>query len=138
MIYRLKEQRDKERFIKRVNELVETDKTIDLSEKRAKRSIDQNSYLHVIIGLLGIETGHTLEEAKQLIKFKCPFMNYKKKDAYFLRSTTELNTKEMTELIDWLRNWSSKELGLYLPTPDQYRQERYYYEQQIEQNKTYL
>ena len=33
------------------------------------------------------------------------------------RSTKDLNTKEMTIAIERFRNWTSKELGVYLPEP---------------------
>lgn len=34
-------------------------------------------------------------------------------------STTDLNTQEMTEYIETIRQWAASELGLYVPSPDE-------------------
>ena len=39
---------------------------------------------------------------------------------YILRSSAELDTKEMTTAIDRFRDWASKEVGIYLPTPEEH------------------
>ena len=39
---------------------------------------------------------------------------------YILRSSAELDTKEMTTAIDRFRDWASKEVGIYLPSPDEH------------------
>ena len=87
-------------------------KTVDIIIKNEKRSINQNSYLHLLFGLFGLEFGLTLDESKQLIKYK--FLSYKKKGKDFVKQTSKLDTKEMTIFIEKFRKFSS-ENSCYLP-----------------------
>jgi hypothetical protein len=43
----------------------------------------------------------------------------------------------MTTFIEWFRNYSSQE-GLYLPTPEEYRTNQLYIDEQIRHCKEYL
>ena len=49
---------------------------VELKKIHPKRSINQNSYLHVCISIFAIETGYTLDEMKEVLKRKCSFMRY--------------------------------------------------------------
>lgn len=102
-------------------------KTFELKAKHPKRSISQNSYLHLILSGFALETGYTNEEVKQEIfkKIVNPNTFY---DGEFegrisglkierWRSTASLDTKEMTLCIDRFRDYASKEAGIYLPEP---------------------
>ncbi len=115
-------QRAKERF----KWLIQKGKTFELTEKRQKRSIQQNSYLHLILGWYAWEYGETMEYIKQEVFkkqinteiFKTEYIN--KKTGEFRedwKSTADLNTKEMTIAIDRFRDYASKEAGIYLPEP---------------------
>jgi len=111
---------------------------IELSKVQEKRTQQQNKYVHVLFCLFGIHTGYSKDEAKTIVKRSCSFMKYEKKGVLFLRSTADLNTKEMTDFIDWFRNWSSNAHGCYLPSPEEYDQNAFEIDRQIEYNKIYL
>ena len=65
MLYDLKNPLDRERFKRRCNALFLKQGIVELSE-RVKRSSQSNRYLHLIIGYLAMETGNTLEYAKEV------------------------------------------------------------------------
>ncbi len=69
MLYNLDNHIHRARAQKRFNELMEERIKIDLT-KKVKRSLNQNSYLHLIIGYYALETGYTAREAKIIYK-KC-------------------------------------------------------------------
>ncbi|GAF92833.1 unnamed protein product, partial [marine sediment metagenome] len=108
-----------EKFDFYVDKLRKKECTIELKEIRKPRTIQQNKYLHVIISLFAIETGYTLEEMKTILKRKCDFMRYKKNDQTFLKPSSQLDTKELTDWIDWIRNLAGQ-AEFYLPSPDNY------------------
>ena len=93
MIYDLSNNEDKNRASFKFYQLVEGGKVIVLNEKRKKRSISQNRYLHVAITIFAIEVGYTIEEAKTVLKRECSFMVYEKEGMLFLKRTRDLNTK---------------------------------------------
>lgn len=53
---------DKERAKTRLKVLIDKGAKIELTEIKGKRTIRQNSYLHVCISLFAIEFGYTLDE----------------------------------------------------------------------------
>ena len=137
MIYDLAKYDDLQKATLNFTKLKESQAVIELKAKSKKRTIKQNSYLHVIITLYAIEYGYTIEEAKTLIKRECWFMRYTKNSNVFLKRTRDLNTVELTEFIDWLRNWSAKQ-GCYLPTPEEYLKNQIEIDKTIAFNQNYL
>jgi len=125
MIYILENELQKKQFIEKVKFYISKGKRVELKVKNDKRTISQNSYLHLILTWFGIETGYTLEEVKQEI-FKKHVNSNLFYDGEFdgvvkierWRSTANLDTAEMTLAIDRFRNFSSQELGIYLPEPN--------------------
>lgn len=80
------------------------------------RSINQNNFLHLLLGAFGAQFGYTLEESKEIYKeLNSDVYAYKKKNRTFYRSSASLTTEEMTKSIDTLRDWSAK-AGFPLPT----------------------
>lgn len=122
MRFNLSKKGEVERIKARLNFLYKKGATIELVEKRQVRTQSQNAYLHLLLSWFGLETGYTLEEVKQDI-FKrdvCKdFFEYRKGERVFYKSTSDLDTKEMTEAIDKFRNWSSATAGIYLPDPNE-------------------
>ena len=95
-------------------------KKLDLTEKRTVR---QNSYLHLILGWFAIESSTKLDYVK-LHYFKKlvnpAIFTVAKKDKFLghvetVRSSADLTTAEMATAITRFRNWSSEEGGIYLP-----------------------
>ena len=99
--------------------------TAELTEKKPKRTLSQNSYLHLLLGYFASQTGNTLEWVKQqYYKKLCnPDLFIGEKEDRFLgrikyvRSSADLRTDEMNLSIERFRNWSASEAGIYLPEP---------------------
>jgi len=105
----------------RLEYLIRKGAFFELTEKRQRRSIDQNSYLHVILTAWGAHLGYTLAEMKQLTKERLApdLLAYEKNGKTFYRSTADLDTLEATRLIDKIRE-TAKASGFYIPTPDEH------------------
>jgi hypothetical protein len=110
---------------------------IELKVVRESRTLKQNAYLHVCITLFAIEFGYTIEEAKTDLKRYCSFMRYEKNGNQYLKETRGLNTKELTEFIEWIRTYSAQE-GCYIPTSEEYINQRFEIDKQISNHKEYL
>lgn len=126
MIYDLKNPYDIGKFKDRVVELVNQRAVVDLTKKNPNRSLSQNAYLHVILGFFASELGYTLEEVKQgIFKQICNKEIFVRnievcgKPIEYLRSSKDLDSQEMTTAIERFRNWSSLEVGIYLPSADE-------------------
>lgn len=125
MIYDAKNPLHQKQAIEKLNYFISKEKRFELKAKHDKRSISQNSYLHLILSLFGVETGYTLEEVKQEIFKKhvnsSLFYDGEMKGIVNVsrwRSTADLDTAEMTLAIDRFRDFASQELGIYLPEPN--------------------
>lgn len=128
MLYNLNNMLQKEQFKARTAMLLDKSNSIvELTEKKARRSNQQNAYLHVILGYFAMETGNTLEWVKQQYFKKlvnAEIFIREQDDKYLgkikiLRSSADLDSAEMTTAIDRFRNWASAEAGIYLPSPNE-------------------
>ena len=138
MIYDTSNDFDKQRAKESFKFLCDNNKTIEMNDKRKARTYKQNRYLHLIIGLFSLELGYTLSEGKLIYKKLSPTIYiYEKIGQRFLRSSAELKTDEMTISIEKFRNYSSSELGVYLPSPDEVNFLNQI-ESQIKNNQHYL
>lgn len=129
----------------RLEKLIREGKIFDLTEKKPKRTLSQNSYLHLILAYFACQTGDTLEWVKREYykKLVNPATFIRERDdpylgrVKYLRSSADLETDEMTLTIDRFRNWSASEAGVYLPAPDDLRLMELA-EIEIERNKEYV
>ncbi len=138
--YNLDNKLDQKRFKKRCNLLYEKGKPVELKEHRPKRTNPQNRYLHAILSLYAIETGYTLEETKQDIfkrEINKDIFLKEKNGREVSRSTADLDTKEITLAIEKFRDHSSKDVGIYLPDPDE-TEYLNAIEEEINRNKRFL
>lgn len=128
MLYDLKNPLQKEQIKTRFAMLLEkSDSIVELTEKKPRRSDQQNKYLHVILGYFAVETGNTLEWVKQQYFKKlvnAELFIREQEDKYLgkikiLRSSADLDSAEMTTAIDRFRNWASAEAGVYLPSANE-------------------
>jgi hypothetical protein len=118
---------DKANFLLRAKKLAESGKIVELTEKKPKRSLPQNKYLHVILAYFGTQTGNTLEWVKQQYYKKLvnpDLFIREKEDKYLgrikvLRSSADLDTAEMSSSIERFRNWAAQEAGIYIPSADE-------------------
>lgn len=127
MIYNTSNPLDKANFLLRAKKLAESGKVIELTEKKPRRSLPQNKYLHVILAYFGAQTGNTLEWVKQQYYKKLvnpDLFIREKEDKYLgrikvLRSSADLDTAEMSLSIERFRNWAAQETGIYIPSADE-------------------
>lgn len=126
MIYDCNIDFDINRAKTRFEQLLNKRKKIKL-EEITTRSIQQNSYLHLIIGWFSIEYGDTLEYCKkEFYKKTCnkELFEFEKTNKFTgeiskdYKSSKELTKDQMTLSIERFRNYSSKN-GIYLPSADE-------------------
>lgn len=145
MVYDTSNPLDKANFLLRAKKLAESGKVIELTEKKPRRSLPQNKYLHVLLAYFGTQIGNTLEWVKQQYYKKLvnpDLFIREKEDKYLgkikvLRSSADLDTSEFSLSIERFRNWASQEAGIYLPSADEYIIIQQM-EIEIEKNKEYL
>lgn len=145
MIYDTSNPLDKANFLLRAKKLSESGKVIELTEKKPRRSLPQNKYLHVLLAYFGTQTGNTLEWVKQQYYKKLvnpDLFIREKEDKYLgkikvLRSSADLDTSEFSLSVEKFRNWASQEAGIYLPSADEFIIIQQM-EIEIERNKEYL
>ncbi len=127
MVYDTSNPLDKANFLLRAKKLAESGKVIELTEKKPRRSLPQNRYLHVLLAYFGTQTGNTLEWVKQQYYKKLvnpDLFIREKEDKYLgkikvLRSSADLDTAEMSLSIERFRNWAAQEAGIYIPSADE-------------------
>ena len=124
MVYDLSSDFQRKSFLARMDNLIEKGAVVELTEK-AFRSPNQNRYLHLLIGVVAIDTGNTLEDAKKwYFKETCnpDLFHVQHRDKMgncidHIRSTAELTKEEMSTAIDRFKRWGA-ENGIYMPNPD--------------------
>ena len=124
MVYDLSSDFQRKSFLARMDNLMEKGAVVELTEK-AFRSPNQNRYLHLLIGVVAIETGNTLEDAKKwYFKETCnpDLFHVQHRDKMgncidHIRSTAELTKEEMSTAIDRFKRWGAAN-GIYMPDPD--------------------
>lgn len=144
-LYNLNNPYDRQKFKERANALVQAGEYVELTKKHTKRSLAQNSYLHLLLGFFASEFGYTLEEVKfDIFKKHCnpdifirQRRNKRGNEVKYVRSSTELDKLEMTRAIERFRNYSSAQCGLYLPEPNEY-EAIFFAQQQVEQYQEYM
>lgn len=128
MLFDLNNELHRNQFIQRHKSLLDKRCVVELTEKKPKRTIPQNRYLHSLLGYFGTITGNTLEYVKHHY-FKIlvnPQIFIAEKDDRFrgkikyVRSSAEITTEEMVIAIERFRDWSASEADLYLPSPEEH------------------
>lgn len=130
MLLNLKNEQDRASAEVYFAKLIKDGAKIELKEIKPRRTINQNSYAHVLFTLWGSHFGYTTDEAKQVVKIALGY-TYQKGGETFLKRTSDMSTGQLTEFIDKFRNWSAHE-GCYLPTADEYKLRFYDYSREVE------
>lgn len=132
MLFDLSKHIDVERAQRRFDQLI-NEKTIINLTKKAKRTLAQNAYLHLILGWFAMELGYTTDETKQIYKrVNKDIYEYEKNCIPFIRESSDLSTEEMALSIDRWRNYSADKAGVYLPEANE---EKFLSEIEIEMSK---
>jgi hypothetical protein len=105
-----------ERAFEYLTQLVGKESLAEVKKISPTRSLNQNSYLHLLIGAFAAHFGYELEEAKQIYKELSPSIyKYEKKGRDFWRSSADLTKEEMAKSIDRFREASAAQ-DFPLPT----------------------
>lgn len=145
MIFNLGNPYDLDKYKEYVNTLYKKKAIVEVKEKRKNRSIKQNSYLHLILSYFACQYGCTAEEAKlDFYKRTCnkdlfvvKKVNKLGREVETLRSSSLLDTQQMTQSIERFRNWSAAVAGIYLPSP-QDNDAIIFAMQEVERNKEFV
>lgn len=112
----------------KLERLIKERKVFELTEKKPQRSIQANKYLHVFLAYFGCQIGETMEYVKQnYYKILCNKDTFvrEREDKYlgkikYLRSSSDLDSAEMSLTIERFRNFASAQ-GVYIPSPEEER-----------------
>ena len=123
MQYDLTSDFQRKAFLSKVDNFLERGAVVELTEKTF-RSKNQNNYLHLLIGVVAMETGNTLAYVKEwYFKKLCnkDLFITSKVDKYVgqieeIRSSADLTKEEMSMAIDRFKRWGA-ENGMYMPSP---------------------
>ena len=119
-----KESRKK--FVKYANRLLKNERCHVQITDLSDRTLNQNSYLHILCRILAMETGVTERSAKDMYfkrlanpdifiqKVQDPLT---KQEEEYIKSTKDLTVTEMSKAINTFRMWSELN-GYYLPDAD--------------------
>jgi hypothetical protein len=121
MQYDLTSDFQRKAFLSRVDNLLEKGSLVELTEK-AVRTKGQNNYLHLLLGVVAMETGNTLADVKEYyFKEICNSDLFHRQHFDKLgncidsvRSSADLTKEEMSVAIDRFKRWASGE-GIYIP-----------------------
>jgi len=117
---------------------------VDLSEQRKKRTLPQNNYLHLLLSYFAAIRGESVSDIKlNVFKLECNpdifirNLTYNGEQLKYIRSTSELDTAEMSLAIDRFINRSFAHYSIPLPSPED---ERFIIEceHEIDRNKEFL
>lgn len=134
----------KEQFRARSAKLAESGKVVELTEKKPKRTLNQNAYLWLLIGYWATQTGYTKDESEAIYKEVNKDIYFVDKEiagekVRYIRHTYELDTREMSLSIERWRNWAvmNEAFSVYLPAPNEERLIQLM-EIEVERMKSYL
>lgn len=144
MLYDLSNPLQCESFKVKAEALAKKGGIVELTEKKPQRSSSQNRYLHSILAYFGMEVGETAEYVKlNYFKLHCNRdLFVREVDDRFagrirvIRSSSDLDTEEMTRAIERYRNWAASE-GVYIPSPEEHLMVQQM-EIEISRNRMYL
>ena len=123
MIYDLSLKEDRKRFLKRANDLLDKMRTCVSLTDESTRTLNQNSYIHVLFRIMADYTGESEEYAKQVYfkELANPdiFVKLSKdpitgKMIKYIRSSSEVSVSEMGRAIDNFIRWAADK-GVELP-----------------------
>jgi hypothetical protein len=126
-----------------LNDLIREKKKVEIKAVKPRRSLPQNSYLHLLLGAFGSHFGMSMDEAKGVYKRlpgnKDIYIKLFDRDGIqfeYERSSASLDKLEMMKSIDTLREWSAK-MGYPLPSAEE-REWLMSLENTVEQHERYL
>lgn len=124
MQYDLSNELDRQRINCRLAALMQKGAVVELTEK-AFKTPNQNRYLHLLIGVVAMETGNSLEDTKReyfkgLVNadiFKVYRTDNRGNTITTFRSIRDVSKEELSIAIDRFKRWGYDN-GIYMPNPD--------------------
>jgi hypothetical protein len=102
--------------------------TVDIIERRVRRTISQNSLYWLWLTCIELETGNNRQDLHEY--FKGRYLLPEVKEVFGskieVRTTTDLDTAKFKTLLDQVQIFASTELAIALPDPDDLRWEEFY------------
>lgn len=127
MMYDLHNPLHRENFKIKVEKFLQKKGIVELTEKKERRSLAANAYLHVILSYFAAVTGNTLGYVKlNYYKLHCnsEIFVVERDDKLIgrtrtIRSSSTLTKDEMSLSIERFRNFASQEAGIYIPSGEE-------------------
>ena len=101
---------------------------VTIKEYRKKRSLDQNAYIHAVpLKIMSDHTGYTMEEMKEWLCGE--FTGWEVYEVFGLKkqrpikTTSQMDTAEMTRFIEFMQWFGSSKLNLNIPSPNEWEGE---------------
>lgn len=124
MQYDLTSDFQRKAFLARCDNLLDRGVVVELTEK-VFRTPNQNRYLHLLLGVVAMETGNSLEDVKReyfkgLVNpdiFRSYKVDTRGNTIAVYRSTAVVSKEEMSIAIDRFKRWGY-ENGIYMPNPE--------------------
>lgn len=101
---------------------------IVISEFRKKRSNDQNAFLHgVPLKILCDHTGYSMDDMREYLCGEWSgwedYEVFGKKKVKPILTTSQMDTKQFTDFLEWIQWWASSTLNIRIPDPNEYEAE---------------
>jgi hypothetical protein len=123
MLLKILQHSDKQKVMDYVNRLPGGKKyTVEVKIKREQRSVNQNRLYFLWLSCLMDETGEHKDTLHEY--FKQHFLGvderfvFNKYQIIVPKSTTGLDTKQMTDYLERIQQFANTELGVVLPNPE--------------------
>jgi len=122
-VYNLSAEYDRNAFNQRCEALMNAGDVIRLERVPKPPTGNQNRFYWALIGIISDATGFSTDEAHTVCKREAGLYYTKEANRKhkFLRSTADLDTKEMSDYIEKVREIGTA-IGCYMPTADEYVQ----------------
>lgn len=101
-----------------LNSLIRLGKWVEIKRVDENRSLNQNSFFHLLLTYYGSQVGYHPEEAKTIVKRAMPdIFVYEKNGEKFLRSSADLTKEEMSNVLERFYQLAGSQ-GIELPLVD--------------------
>lgn len=125
----LKTELDREMIIGQIKRLdLKKSYTVEITEKRIRRTMSQNALYWLWITCIEHETGNNRNDLHEFFKaeFLVPEIRNIMGKNIEVRTTTDLNTIQFKYLLDHVQTFASTELSITLPNPEDKYWEEFY------------
>ena len=138
MKFSLSKTYDKNKSDAYYKKLRDSGSDIELKKVLKVRSVSQNAYLHVCIDLFGISYGLDRDSMKEKLKYWYKFYKVDEDGCTIYGRTSKMNSEQLTTFIEWIRNKAIIDMGYYILTSEEYIENKFLIDQEIESYKQFI